>query len=323
MRDLRCSWWMKRLAFISRKQKKKHQSDASLQRFEGSVGSGNGGRERTGSSSVIEQVARNNIARLHPNAKNCIICYENTKLASFSCKTHPVCSGCLKKHLETKILSGQYLQHNITCPGQCSIQITHDEVQSLVGTELSQKMLVWRAQDKFNADPWNVQCPNTKCGHKFRSEPVPKTEKCGECKTKFCRICYSAPHGRKTCTEANEKLLSAWMAKKNKTKTAHGCIVKSCPQCGILIEKSGGCIHMTCKTCNNQFCWRCNNEWSPKHICFFGVSANRRSPSPESTRIIKVLFSVMALAMLLLMMFHHSEAYFDYMLEQQSLQQKS
>ena len=30
-----------------------------------------------------------------------------------------------------------------------------------------------------------------------------------------------------------------------------------CPNCTIYIEKTGGCDHMTCKTCGYEFCWEC------------------------------------------------------------------
>jgi len=33
--------------------------------------------------------------------------------------------------------------------------------------------------------------------------------------------------------------------------------VKKCPKCKILIEKNGGCNHMTCPKCEVHICWRC------------------------------------------------------------------
>jgi len=34
-------------------------------------------------------------------------------------------------------------------------------------------------------------------------------------------------------------------------------MTKACPKCEISIYKNGGCHHMTCKSCGQEFCWYC------------------------------------------------------------------
>jgi len=36
---------------------------------------------------------------------------------------------------------------------------------------------------------------------------------------------------------------------------------KSCPKCGIFIYRTGGCLHMTCKKCEYEFCWTCKQNF--------------------------------------------------------------
>lgn len=36
---------------------------------------------------------------------------------------------------------------------------------------------------------------------------------------------------------------------------------KDCPKCSTLIEKNGGCNHMTCRKCHWEFCWVCMGDW--------------------------------------------------------------
>ncbi len=38
-----------------------------------------------------------------------------------------------------------------------------------------------------------------------------------------------------------------------------------CPQCGILIYKTGGCPHMKCLKCSYDFCWRCKHNYKQGH----------------------------------------------------------
>lgn len=36
---------------------------------------------------------------------------------------------------------------------------------------------------------------------------------------------------------------------------------KTCPNCFSMIEKDGGCLHMTCYKCEHEFCWECGDNW--------------------------------------------------------------
>jgi len=27
-------------------------------------------------------------------------------------------------------------------------------------------------------------------------------------------------------------------------------------------KKNGGCLHMTCEVCSNEFCWSCGSQWA-------------------------------------------------------------
>jgi len=42
---------------------------------------------------------------------------------------------------------------------------------------------------------------------------------------------------------------------------------KQCPNCGIGIQKNGGCPHMNCQKCKHEFCWNCMGSFkSYKHF---------------------------------------------------------
>ena len=45
---------------------------------------------------------------------------------------------------------------------------------------------------------------------------------------------------------------------------ASGCtLMQSCPGCNMLVERSSGCDHMTCR-CRQEFCFGCGEPW-PKN----------------------------------------------------------
>jgi hypothetical protein len=42
---------------------------------------------------------------------------------------------------------------------------------------------------------------------------------------------------------------------------------RSCPGCGFLITKDGGCDHLMCQKCKHEFCWLCGNDnYGYKHV---------------------------------------------------------
>jgi ribosomal protein L32 len=86
---------------------------------------------------------------------------------------------------------------------------------------------------------------------------------CGTCKANICVSCGEWAHEGVLCENAvgltERQLVSAeeqkgafqeWLQDK-------GILVKTCPSCGAVIEKDGGCSHMTCKFCKHQFCFVC------------------------------------------------------------------
>ena len=59
-----------------------------------------------------------------------------------------------------------------------------------------------------------------------------------------------------TCDEYDE-FLEEDMEGEFRSEYWKECYTKPCPNCGISIEKSDGCDHMTCAYCYYEFCWIC------------------------------------------------------------------
>merc|ERR1712080_728251 len=68
------------------------------------------------------------------------------------------------------------------------------------------------------------------------------------CGASWCTQCRGPPHWPATCSDqrwldANRGLLVAVRTEGNKL----------CPACWVEIEKTGGCNHMKCRMCQNDF----------------------------------------------------------------------
>lgn len=75
----------------------------------------------------------------------------------------------------------------------------------------------------------------------------------------FCYDCQKEDHLPCPC-----KMVKMWIKKCNDdSETANwlDANTHACPKCFASIEKNGGCNHMTCPTCNYEFCWICLKEW--------------------------------------------------------------
>lgn len=85
--------------------------------------------------------------------------------------------------------------------------------------------------------------------------------KCPGCSKKYCAKCGNKDHGKSPCPPPSDML--QWL-KKKKNKS------KQCPNCGMGVQKNGGCMHMTCSRqaggCGYEFCWKCLGKF-PKCDC--------------------------------------------------------
>ncbi len=68
--------------------------------------------------------------------------------------------------------------------------------------------------------------------------------RCPKCHQTKCKLCNSNDHPGQPCPAMLQAM-------------AYSDSMKPCPMCGVLIEKSDGCMHMACKMCKHNFCWQC------------------------------------------------------------------
>lgn len=69
------------------------------------------------------------------------------------------------------------------------------------------------------------------------------------CGGRTCRHCRLQEHRGKLCAQDRETQKVEELGKRKGWK--------HCPKCQHMIERTAGCLHMTCSQCRTEFCWKC------------------------------------------------------------------
>lgn len=94
---------------------------------------------------------------------------------------------------------------------------------------------------------------------------------------KFCGRCKTAGwHKKGKCNDVlifllNFQYIKSVLKQIKKDKLNDAINFKQCPNCEIIIEKDEGCNHMTCVSCNHQFCWLCMEKYTNDHFAIYNV----------------------------------------------------
>lgn len=196
-----------------------------------------------------------------------ICCEDEGGLQSFAMKCgHRYCVDCYRQYLAQKIREeGEAAR--IQCPADgCPRIIDARSLDLLVTSELNERynQLLNRTyvedNDKLKWCP-APDCENAvECGIKKKDlDKIVPTVACA-CGHRFCFGCILNDHQPAPC-----ELVKRWLKKcADDSETANwiSANTKECPKCNSTIEKNGGCNHMTCRKCKNEFCWMCMGVWS-------------------------------------------------------------
>ncbi|KAK9229736.1 hypothetical protein WN944_022702 [Citrus x changshan-huyou] len=152
-------------------------------------------------------------------------------------------------HVATKIQGG--IITPVTCPGpDCKSALKFDACKSVLSKnvlELWEKAL---SQELIDASQ-GIYCPFKDCSGKLvyenDGEDVLSESECPYCHRLFCAHCYVPWHPGVNCEEyqslndderGREDLMMRELVKKKQ--------LRKCPNCKYHIERTGGCLHMTC-----------------------------------------------------------------------------
>ncbi|DBA01048.1 TPA: hypothetical protein N0F65_002658 [Lagenidium giganteum] len=225
----------------------------------------------------------------------CQICFENVAVSeAFKLTTcgHPFCRACLEQYLDSKISDAQLYPvcfhedvvsiqtidqavdgdavavGSSTVKKVCGVVIPQDDICAVVSVP------TWRKYQTFLFNKTHQharQCPY--CDHSQdypdgQEDPACTCEACGKT---FC-FHHSNAHVDSSCAEHEKRMAES----ERLDRAAISKIAKDCPGCGHPVEKNGGCNHMTCISCDTDFCWLCgaivDKAVFPEHFQWWNVA---------------------------------------------------
>ncbi|MCL7035229.1 hypothetical protein MKW94_004768 [Papaver nudicaule] len=188
--------------------------------------------------------------------------------------THVYCSECIAKHVASKI------QENIT-----QIKCPEFNCKETLEPYLCRDMIPWEVFDRWeNAlcessilASHKVYCPFKDCSallvHDDDEWMTIRETECPHCRRLFCAKCKVPWHSDMDCSEYQELIKKGGAIEDaSLIKLAEQKKWKRCPKCNFYVEKTVGCVHITCR-CKYEFCYICGVEWRQQShvICQRGV----------------------------------------------------
>lgn len=187
----------------------------------------------------------------------CDICYEPLleKWVLPSCGVHEFCKKCFVQHVESLIKDSKVT--HILCPGKdCQIEFDENDVKEIVSEENFVKYIKFKERAALMIDPSVKWCSQPNCEGYVRGSNEDKKLSCPKCGFELCFQCGKAWHPKKTCEQIIDEDYELW---------AKGKEIQLCPKCKHKIEKFDGCNHMTCASCNYNWCWLCRGHYTSNH----------------------------------------------------------
>ncbi|XP_027062890.1 probable E3 ubiquitin-protein ligase ARI8 [Coffea eugenioides] len=219
----------------------------------------------------------------------CRICLEKNgkkKAVSAACG-HLFCKACWETYIRISINDGRGCLM-LRCPQpSCGTPVGQDMINSLASDEEKKKYDNYLVRS-FIEDKKTIKwCPAPGCDFAVEfvlgsSSSDSNFDVTCDCSHGFCWNCLEEAHSPADC-----EIVAKWMVKNSSESENMKWILynsKPCPSCKTPIQKSQGCMHMTCaEPCRFQFCWLCLGPWS-EHITggVYGCNKYQESKDDEA-----------------------------------------
>jgi hypothetical protein len=154
-----------------------------------------------------------------------------------------MCRPCITQYLLVRVAENQIVE-DYPCPC-CEVSFTFHQLQNLLPADALSK--IERSAAYGTVHPKCHSCGTVQKKHIQGFRAVD----CTACSAATCLCCGESWHSAPCWIEDNDQRLVLAVSPNG----------RRCPKCRYIIEKTGGCEHMTCINCHYEFAWCCREAW--------------------------------------------------------------
>ncbi|MQM02867.1 hypothetical protein Taro_035639, partial [Colocasia esculenta] len=178
----------------------------------------------------------------------CVICTDiklpGDMFRNESCP-HSFCNDCIGKHIGVRVQES--VGAVVNCPGEgCESALWPPLCRGIIPEEVFQRWVDALCESVLQPER-RVYCPYRDCSELLVDDGVEvvRQSECPSCRRLFCAHCQVPWHADFECEEfqslgsKREDLMVVELAKSKKWKR--------CPQCMFYVEKTDGCLHISCR----------------------------------------------------------------------------
>ncbi|KAF7083466.1 hypothetical protein CFC21_087254 [Triticum aestivum] len=173
---------------------------------------------------------------------------------------HAFCGACLTGHVRAKLESGR--AGAVGClDAACAGKLDPELCRAALPRDLFERWCAALCESMF-AGARRTYCPFPDCSEMMVADGDGDTvtqSECQVCRRLFCAQCRVPWHAGVDCAAyrhrdtAREDAMLMEMAAGRKWRR--------CSKCQFFVEKTDGCLHITCR-CGYQFCYGCGSQWA-------------------------------------------------------------
>lgn len=217
---------------------------------------------------------------------DCAICWTEAENPVHTPCKHVYCAGCFEDLCFAGVNSGPC----ISCQGdagRCGEVLPLTELQAHLSSAALEDILETAFTTHITRHRNDLQyCPTPDCGQMYRGAKPPGQDDgvaetsesplfiCPACLVAVCTAC-NVSHDGLTCADHRDHVSGGYKALQGAKKKLG---IKDCPECGVMIEKSYGCNHMTCAACGAHICWECMKTFPTGNLVYGHMQREHEDP---------------------------------------------